>query len=143
VFHIIDDDDVMCHLIEQTIRDADYDCLHFYSAEAYLKFMQTRSFTAPIGLITDYLMPKMNGLELADAVHKQYPEQAIILLSGLDKSDPKLLSLHQFDSHLSKPLQPETLLSLLNGLFIKQLFPSSKLLSCLNPRTDIDIRRPV
>jgi YesN/AraC family two-component response regulator len=45
-------------------------------------------------IITDYAMPKMNGLQLADAIKKEWPELPVVIATGFAEmeqaSGPKL-----------------------------------------------------
>ncbi|MDZ5461096.1 response regulator [Azohydromonas lata] len=66
---------------------------------------------APELLITDYMMPGMNGMELARAVRQlpQYRNVPVLLMSGAAAST---LSTHakSFDAFLRKPFDIEALL---------------------------------
>lgn len=121
MFHIVDDEGMMCTLITTVVSNAGYDVEHFYSGEAYLKYMGTRCYRAPIALLTDYMMPTMNGCELASAVRKVLPEQKIILISGMDGIDDQSLMMEDtFHACLAKPFHIHKLASLLDDLVSRQ-----------------------
>ncbi|MDQ6969381.1 MAG: response regulator [Mariprofundus sp.] len=127
MFHIVDDDDERCMLLGSLIHRAGYDFIHFYSAVAYLKYMQTRCFEAPVALLVNYMIPNMNGSELADAVCKQLPQQHIILMASPAELEGGSIDGGRFYACLKKPIQDDVLLTLLNDLLIDQLlYPKQK-----------------
>jgi len=61
-------------------------------------------------VLTDYMMPKMDGLELAERVHMEYPHVPITIITAYGEDDAlKVLSLRRVDV-LNKPLSYHTLL---------------------------------
>jgi DNA-binding NtrC family response regulator len=73
----------------------------------------------PDFLLTDIMMPKMNGVELAIAMTRMYPATKILLISGqagiadiLDESRAKGFEFPL----LAKPAHPKNLVDLLNSL---------------------------
>jgi len=121
MFHIVDEDDERCILLGSLIHRAGYDFIHFYSAVAYLKYMQTRCFEAPVALLVNYMLPNMNGAELADAVRKHLPQQHIILMVNPSELEDDSVDVDRFYACLNKPIQDDVLLALLNDLLIDQL----------------------
>ena len=67
----------------------------------------------PDFIITDYNMPKHDGLFVIDSVKKVYPECKIIVLSGFASAEVKLQSYSSGVSVLEKPVNNEELLALL------------------------------
>ncbi len=121
MFHIVDDDNEMCMLLGAVIHRAGYDFIHFYSALAYLKYMQAGCYEAPVALLVSYLIPKMNGCELAIEVCKRIPNQNIVLMANhaeLKKHSPDM---GRFYTCLEKPIDDDVLAALLNDLLIDQL----------------------
>jgi len=121
VFHIVDDQSNMCEVVDEIIALAGYECLQFHSAEAYLKFMQSNGYRAPIALFTDYMMPGMNGEAFATAVRSIQPEQNIILVSAYLFSNHPPCNSGLFNQYLAKPFQVESMLSMLHSLVLKNL----------------------
>lgn len=69
---------------------------------------------SPDFVITDYNMPKRDGLFVIESIKKAYPDSKIILLSGFASAEIKLQSYAQEGVHvLEKPVENEELLSLL------------------------------
>lgn len=68
-----------------------------------------RTFRPDI-LLTDVRMPRMNGIDLAFEVRKQYPDTAIIFMSGYsDKEYLKSAIKLKAVSYVEKPIEPEEL----------------------------------
>ena len=76
--------------------------------------LQKVSASKPDIIISDITMPVMDGLSMADAIHQEYPELPIIILSAY--SDREKL-LHAIDAGITKyfikPFDPDELLSYL------------------------------
>jgi len=67
-------------------------------------------------LITDYLMPGRNGLELIFAVHRQSPETGLVMLTAIEEIETARVEIEQmaiFDLYL-KPLDRKTLAAILS-----------------------------
>ena len=68
----------------------------------------------PDFIITDYNMPKRDGLFVIDSVKKVYPKSKIIVLSGFASAEVKLQSFaSEGVTVLEKPVDNDELLSLL------------------------------
>jgi CheY-like chemotaxis protein len=72
--------------------------------------------TRPDILLTDVMMPKMNGIEVAKAINRFLPHCRVILLSGHAATGDLLKHAHD-EGHdfeiVTKPIQPHMLLALL------------------------------
>jgi len=81
-FHIIDDEDYMRELLRAIISGYGHLTQDFSSASSYLAFMNSTEYKPPTAILTDYMMPNMNGYELIQHVHQKLPKQKIVLISG-------------------------------------------------------------
>ncbi|WP_282936039.1 response regulator [Paenibacillus sp. RC67] len=79
------------------------------------KAMEAMEQTVPDILLTDILMPQMNGLELIEAVRKRFPHTRIIVLSSHDEYEyvRKAMKLGVDDYILKASMKPDELLELL------------------------------
>jgi CheY-like chemotaxis protein len=78
---IIDDEPPICTLIKhilQTLRPG-YEVTTFLEGETALTQFEQQPFDL---VITDYQLPGLNGLEIANRVSKNWPGTPIILISG-------------------------------------------------------------
>ncbi len=67
----------------------------------------------PDFIISDYQMPKRDGLYVIESIKKAYPKCKIVLISGFATAEIKLQSFASGVSVLEKPVNNEELLSLL------------------------------
>ena len=76
---VVDDQRLIVDTIAEILEDAGFEVLPAYdpweALEAAARFQ-------PDHLLTDVLMPRMNGVDLAIAVRKMYPAIKILLFSG-------------------------------------------------------------
>lgn len=104
---LVDDEANITSLLSVILRSAGFEVRVANSGDEALAI--TEEF-GPDTLITDYAMPGMNGLELADEVVRRFPGCRIILFSG--QSHVPAPSLPSY-ALLSKPVPPRQFLDLL------------------------------
>ncbi len=82
---IVEDDQHMARYL-QGILEPQYFCWWFDSGEALLEFLQHHP--SPDVILSDYLMPKMDGLELFQELKTQYTEPSpfVLITAFLDRS---------------------------------------------------------
>lgn len=103
---IVDDEEpirfLLKHILE-TLRPA-YQVVTVLDGEAALRQLQRHSFDL---VITDYHLPRLDGLELAYNLRYWWPELPVIIISGNPPPDLKkhLQGLGQAD-YLKKPFTP-------------------------------------
>ncbi|KPA14501.1 diguanylate cyclase, partial [Candidatus Magnetomorum sp. HK-1] len=76
---IIDDDSSISMLLEAMLAKMDYQCTQAETAEIALDILKNKSFLL---IITDYMLPGMNGILFMKRVKKLYPNQSVIIMSG-------------------------------------------------------------
>ncbi|MCG8607185.1 SpoIIE family protein phosphatase [bacterium] len=100
---IVDDDqEVLSSLSIFLELDTDYDVSTFQSPKQALQMLKEK----PVDLvISDYLMPDMNGLEFLAEVKKIYPETARILLTGYADKQNAIRAINEVGlfQYLEKP----------------------------------------
>jgi DNA-binding NtrC family response regulator len=68
----------------------------------------------PVAVITDVVMPVMNGLELVDALRAERPAMPIIVLTGRTTFDTLLIAMGQgANAYLTKPVDARKLKAVL------------------------------
>lgn len=107
---VVDDEADVADLAEVLLTAHGLDTLVAYSAAEALDLLATHPDIDAV--VSDVMMPGMNGLELADRIGKRYPEVKIVLASGymaptLAKGQP----LRQL--FIAKPYRIDQLLKLL------------------------------
>ncbi len=108
---VVDDEKRIADTLALILRTKNYAVSAAYDgAQAYESCLKT----APRLLITDVVMPRMNGVELAIKVRTEIPQCLILLFSGQASTGDILQEAHErgFDFELlAKPVHPEELLA--------------------------------
>ena len=107
---IADDEIMIANTLGLILRQGGYDCQVAYSGRAALE--QSATFQ-PVLLISDVIMPDMNGVEVAIRVREQLPTCQVLLLTGQAAAVELMQRArdagHDFDI-LNKPIHPDELL---------------------------------
>jgi len=104
---IVDDEEPVCRLFAESLREW-YECSTAASANEALEFLAEDSYAL---VITDIMMPGRNGIELLREVKSRYPDTAVIMVSGIERSQRVLDALRIGASdYLIKPCEIDVLL---------------------------------
>lgn len=107
---IADDEVLIANTLGLILRQGGYDCQVAYSGRAALE--QSATFQPGL-LISDVIMPDMNGVEVAIRVREQLPACQVLLLTGQAAAVELMQRArdagHDFDI-LNKPIHPDELL---------------------------------
>jgi DNA-binding NtrC family response regulator len=110
---VVDDERVIADTLAMILRTKGHDSRAVYDAEAAIAVAAEFD---PDALITDVVMPGMNGIELTTYFAHHFPECKVLLMSG-NAATTGLLEDAQRHGHclefFSKPLQPEDVLRFL------------------------------
>ena len=106
---IVDDEKQICQNVEKILSKNDYEIIHATSAKEALEKMAKDSFAL---LISDIVMPEMNGLELLKLVKKEWPLTKAVMMTAYASTDTavKAIRLGALD-YISKPFTPDELRS--------------------------------
>jgi len=105
---VVDDEVALSHLMEEILTGQGYVVLCAGDAQKALEILKNNSVDL---MISDVIMPGMDGYQLATEVEKQYPTVKIQMVSGF--SDGRKIGLSNDSLHeqrLSKPVSIEVLL---------------------------------
>jgi CheY-like chemotaxis protein len=111
---IVDDEFGLAEMLRDMLRDYDYDVSVAINGRLALDILKERQ----IGLvITDMMMPVMDGAELAIAMRESeaYRNIPIVMMTSLPSAMPHQSSL--FDIVLRKPFTPELFLRTVRACF--------------------------
>ena len=107
---LVEDQDEVRHLVEEILRTQGYTVLKASNGDEALRLGKSRK--KPIHLLlTDMVMPGMNGKELAERMQKMCPGMKVILMSGY--AEDGLIqwgTIIQGMEFLKKPFRVETLI---------------------------------
>ena len=78
---LVDDDDVSLLFADEVLRKAGYDVVTAMNGEEALNLYKQDEKNIDL-VLTDIIMPKMNGLELAEELRMLKPDVNVILMSG-------------------------------------------------------------
>ena len=106
---LIDDNAIQAATRQAILKRAGYFVIAALNPRRVLEQFQADDFPVPIQLVlTDHLMPEMNGAEFVRELRKTHPEMPVLVISGLEEAAEEYGGLNvQF--HM-KPLLPEELL---------------------------------
>ena len=106
---VIDDERRICHNVKKILSKNNYEVTHAESAQDALDKMATESFSL---MISDIVMPGMNGLELLKLVKNQWPLTKALMMTAYASTDTavKAIRLGAMD-YIPKPFTPDELRS--------------------------------
>lgn len=108
---VVDDEECIADTLALILRSSGYDATARNDARSALEDCELR---IPDLVLSDVMMPEVNGIELAIQVEQRYPTCKVLLISGLGSSFGLAAEAsergHQFEI-LSKPIRPAELLA--------------------------------
>ena len=104
---VVDDERQICQNVKKILSNSNYEVVQALSAAEALKKMARESFSL---LISDIVMPGMNGLELLKLVKKQWPLTKAIMMTAYASTDTaaRAIRLGALD-YIPKPFTPDEL----------------------------------
>jgi CheY-like chemotaxis protein len=112
---LVDDNAIQAVTRQTILRRAGYFVIAALNPARALEQFKSNEFPTEISaVITDHIMPGMNGAQFVREVRKTQPQIPIMVISGLEEAEQDYAGLQvQF---LLKPLSPDLLLSNLHYL---------------------------
>jgi DNA-binding response OmpR family regulator len=108
---VVDDESVIADTVAEILSRSGYAAMPVYDGNDAL---ETALISPPEMLITDVILPGMNGVELAVKIRRIFPDCKILLFSGqaaaVDLLATAKTSGHHFNL-ISKPVHPKELLA--------------------------------
>lgn len=123
---IAEDEDAVRKLSILTLEECGFTVLSAGDGQEALEIFNQSPDCIDI-LISDVVMPRMDGTTLAQHILDRRPEMKIILMSGYSETDAwKSITDHPDRAFLPKPITPGRLTSVLHALLIKAEEPSAQ-----------------
>ena len=116
MFHVIDDDDRICKLLKALVIKAGYNAICFESAEKYIEHLNSQEFQKPTAVLSDVVMPGIDGFELALEIRKKIPFQKITLISATPYKGYDNFASEQLCNLVKKPFHPKDFISMIQAL---------------------------
>lgn len=115
---VVDDDDIFISTMKTLLDLEDFSNAEFFTEpELALEYIK---INAPDLIISDFVMPKMNGLEFLSKANELYPEVSKILLTGYADKENAIRAINEVGlyKYITKPWDDsdEILLSIKNGI---------------------------
>jgi len=112
---LIDDNAVQAATRQTILKRAGYFVIAALNPSRALEQIQGGEFPAEIGLvITDHVMPGMNGADFVRALRKTNSTVPVLVISGLAEAEDEYTGLNV--TFRMKPLLPDHLLATVHGL---------------------------
>jgi DNA-binding response OmpR family regulator len=108
---VVDDESVIADTLAEILSRSGYAAMTAYDADEALEAAMT---TPPEMLITDVILPGMNGIELAIKIRRIFPDCKILLFSGQAATVDLLVNANCAGHHfnlISKPIHPKDLVA--------------------------------
>src|SRR5712672_738051 len=113
---VVDDERLIADTLAEILTDAGYEVVVAYDGQAAIGQVKG---SCPDIVVSDVMMPGLNGIEIAKILAAQCPETRVVLLSG-QAATTDLLERARRDGYnfelLVKPLHPTVLLKRLSSL---------------------------
>jgi DNA-binding NtrC family response regulator len=107
---IVDDEHLIADTLADILNDSNFMAVALYDGPSALDWVRSTSIDI---LITDVVMPEMNGIELAKAITSICPKMRIVLFSGQAQT-PNLMQQARHEGYLfelwPKPMHPDDVL---------------------------------
>ena len=120
---VVDDEECIADTLALILRSSGYDAAARNDAHSALRECEQR---APDLVLSDVVMPEMNGIDLAIEIERRYPACRILLISGLGSSFGLAAEAsekgHNFEI-LSKPIRPAELLAKIEAVLSNGKLP--------------------
>ena len=105
---VVDDEEEITLTIEQFLSNENY---YIYKAKSGLEALEIYNSQSPRIIITDILMPGMNGIELLNTIREKDEETEIIVLTGHADMNIAISAIkNKVSDFLTKPIDLEILL---------------------------------
>ena len=113
---VVDDEHIIAETVAQILQMSGFDAIPLFSGESALEHVQ---WHCPDLVISDVIMPTLNGIDTAKRLLKLCPSAKILLLSGQAATVEMIAEARAEGFNfelLAKPLHPDELLSALRRI---------------------------
>ena len=137
---VVDDEENVCRNVQKILSKEDYDVSYALSADEALEQMAKESYSI---LISDIVMPGMNGLEFLKLVKNQWPLTKVIMFTAYASTDTvvKAIRLGALD-YIPKPFTPDELRLPVELILVGELSEASATEQEIEAMNIIDIDSP-
>jgi DNA-binding NtrC family response regulator len=113
---LVEDDPPSSRAVTLALKTAGHEVISASDGTEALELLALHDFEL---VITDLVMPNLNGLNLINAIRLKRPRMRIILMSGYLAKDAGKAIIDQTAAYLQKPVNPTTLLMTVERVLAK------------------------
>lgn len=137
---VVDDEKRICENVAKILTKNDYEVYHALSAEEALEKMAMESFSL---LISDIVMPGMNGIELLKLVKNQWPLTKMLIFTAYAATNTaaQAIRLGALD-YIAKPFTPDELRSSVSQALAGEFMEAPQINAESDARVIIDVDSP-
>ena len=118
---VVDDEAVMVESIRIGLESSGYRVFEAFSAQQALDHLNQGGQMIDL-VVTDYLMPKMNGLDLLGAVRRSHPVLPVIIMTAYAETSLVIEAMkNHCDSFIEKPFSLDQLITEIERIKLYQL----------------------
>jgi DNA-binding response OmpR family regulator len=114
---VVDDEHLIAETLSAILNENGFDAV---AAHSGTEAMELALRLRPDAVLTDVLMPRMTGVELAIRLRKDFPQMKIYLFSGQTATSDLIRQAEEKGHHFElfpKPIHPDELMARLRGLY--------------------------
>ncbi len=127
---VVEDDADLNRFVSSSLRNAGYDVVSCFNGVEALEKMDEGKCDL---LLTDIMMPKMNGFELAESVRTTDKTMPIIFMTAKDDKPSKMLGYNiGIDEYVTKPFDIDILLMTIKAILRRAKIETEKEISVGN-----------
>ena len=135
---VVEDDADLNRFVSSSLRNAGYDVLSCFDGVDALSKMEEEKCDL---LLTDIMMPKMNGFELAESVRATDKTTPIIFMTAKDDKPSKMLGYNiGIDEYVTKPFDMDILLMTIKAILRRAKIETEKEISIGNFSMNVEER---
>jgi YesN/AraC family two-component response regulator len=139
---LVDDEQHILNALRRELNGSSWSVTATSDPREAAAWLEMRSFDV---VMSDFRMPKLNGVELLTRVHKLWPETVSIILSGYTDAEAMLKAVNEVElfRYALKPWNSKELLEMLDSAWRhhEELKLSQRLIAESNWRNDKALRR--
>ena len=108
---LVDDDEGVRELLREMLVESGYRVQTAENGRLALEWMECGPQRVDL-LLTDVMMPEMDGVELAEQVAERWPQTAILFMSGyVERTNPRFEDAYRSGAFVEKPFRLESALT--------------------------------
>lgn len=107
---VVDDEPVVRRLAARVLDSAGYDVHEVGDGQQALDFLTARDTDVDV-VVSDIVMPRLNGVQLLETLSRSHPDLPVILMSGYGPAELADRGIAAPCALLAKPFLPEQLIA--------------------------------